>query len=52
MRMIHNNKFNLIHDDKDFEPDDKEEINLFIFCMCLVFLMLFFGLIYFVYQNL
>ena len=50
MRMIHNSKFNLIHDDK-IEPEDKEDINLFIACMYFMAIILTCCLVVFIYQN-
>lgn len=50
MRMIHNSRFNLIHDD-EIDPEDKEEINLFIICMYFLAVVLTGCLIVFIYQN-
>ena len=50
MRMIHNSKFNLIHDD-EIDTEDKEDINLFIACMYFMAIMLASCLILFIYQN-
>lgn len=50
MKMIHNNKFNLIHDDR-FEPEDKEDINLFIACLYIMAIILTSCLIVFIYQH-
>ena len=51
MRMIHNSRFNLIHDDDEIEPEDRENINLFIICMYFLAVILTGCLIVFVYQN-
>lgn len=50
MRMLHNNKFNLIHDD-EICAEDKEEINLFIICMYFLAVVLTGCLIVFIYQH-
>lgn len=50
MRMIHNSRFNLIHED-EIEPEDKEEINLFIICMYFLAVVLTGCLIVFIYQH-
>lgn len=50
MRMIHNSRFNIIHDD-EIEPEDKEEINLFIACMYFLAVVLTGCLIVFIYQH-
>lgn len=50
MRMIHNSRFNLIHED-EIEPEDKEDINLFIICMYFMAIILTGCLLVFIYQN-
>ena len=50
MRMIHNSRFNIIHDD-EIESEDKEEINLFIICMYFLAVVLTGCLIVFIYQH-
>lgn len=49
MKRLHNNQFNLIHDNK-IEPEDKEDLNLFIFCMYFLALELFLGLLLYIYM--
>ena len=50
MRMIHNSRFNLIHDD-EIDQEDQEEINLFIICMYFLAIVLTSCLIVFIYQH-
>ena len=50
MKTLNNHKFNLIHDD-EFEPEDREDINLFIACLYFIAIMLAGCFITFIYQN-
>lgn len=50
MRMIHNSRFNIIHDD-EIDPEDKEEINLFIICMYFLAVVLTGCVLVFIYQH-
>lgn len=50
MKTYHNSKYHLIHND-DFEPEDREEINLFIASMYFIAVLLIGCLILFIHQN-
>lgn len=50
MRMLHNSKFNIIHDD-EIDPEDKEDMNLFIIGMYFLAIILTGCLLVFIYQN-
>ena len=50
MKMLHNSRFNLIHDD-EMDIEDKEDINLFIFCMYFLAIILTGCVLVFIYQN-
>lgn len=50
MRMLHNSRFNLIHDD-EMDIEDRKDINLFIACMYIMAVVLTGCLILFIYQN-
>jgi hypothetical protein len=50
MKMLHNNRFNLIHDD-EIEPEDREDINLFIVCMYILAFILTVCVFVFIYQH-
>lgn len=50
MRMLHNSRFNLIHDD-EIDQEDREDINLFIICMYFLAVVLTGCLLVFIYQN-
>ena len=52
MKMYHNHKFNIVHEER-IEPDieDQEDINLFIVCMYFLAVILTGCLIVFIYQH-
>ena len=50
MKMIHNSRFNLIHDD-EIDTEYKEDINLFIICMYFLAIVLTGCVFVFIYQH-